>query len=77
MQVGTNPNTNPLCGKKVRIRRLDASFNAYRSVDVTVTDRCVGCKAMDIDVTSSVFDQLADPALGRVTTTWAWLDVDV
>ena len=46
-------------------------------MDLTVTDRCVGCAATDIDTTISVFEQLASVDDGRVLTTWAWLDVDV
>ena len=77
VQIGSNPNANPLCGKKLRASRFDEQVGAQRSVDLTVTDRCVGCKATDIDVTTSVFDQLADRAAGRVVTTWAWLDVNM
>jgi hypothetical protein len=76
-QTGSNPNNNPLCGKKLRASRWNEKAGAQRSVDLTVTDRCVGCKATDIDVTISAFDQLADRDKGRVTTTWAWLDVDL
>ncbi|OJD21173.1 hypothetical protein ACJ73_07492 [Blastomyces percursus] len=66
--VGTNPNANPLCGKRVRLRR------AGRSVDVTVVDRCVGCQPNDIDVSLSVFTQLALEEQGRVDVQWAWLE---
>ena len=38
--VGTNPNTNPLCGLTVRAERFDEQVNAMRSVDLTVVDRC-------------------------------------
>jgi hypothetical protein len=77
VQKGSNPNQNPLCGKKIRASRYNEKAGSQRSVDLTVTDRCVGCKATDIDVTTSVFDQLADRDAGRVVTTWAWLDVDL
>jgi hypothetical protein len=76
-QKGSNPNANPLCGKKIRATRFNEKAGAQRSVDLTVTDRCVGCKATDIDVTLSVFNQLADQDRGRVPVTWAWLDVDL
>lgn len=33
--TGSNPNANPLCGMKVRVKRGEAS------VDVTVVDRCM------------------------------------
>ena len=67
-QSGSNPNANPLCGLKIRLRRNGAS------VDVTVVDRCVGCKATDIDTTTSVFAKLAEIDQGRVTVDWAWLE---
>jgi hypothetical protein len=93
-QTGSDPNANPLCGKKIRASRFDEQVGAQRSVDLTVTDRCkllasksllrftysmtgVGCKENDIDVTTSVFDQLEARAVGRTTVTWAWLDVDM
>lgn len=37
--TGPNPNTNPLCGRKIRLRRNG------KSVDVTVVDRCEFAKA--------------------------------
>ncbi|EFQ99588.1 riboflavin aldehyde-forming enzyme [Nannizzia gypsea CBS 118893] len=66
--AGPNPNNNPLCGLKLRLRRNN------KSVDVTVVDRCVGCKPTDIDVSIAVFEQLALEAQGRVDVEWAWLD---
>ncbi|PLB40701.1 RlpA-like double-psi beta-barrel domain-containing protein [Aspergillus candidus] len=66
--TGSNPNANPLCGKKLRVRRGESS------VDVTVVDRCVGCAATDLDVSPGVFTNLADMDLGRVLVQWAWLD---
>jgi hypothetical protein len=75
--VGTNPNANPLCGKKIRASRFNEAAGEQRSVDLTVTDRCTGCAPTDIDVTISVFDQLAVRDHGRVLTEWAWLDVDM
>jgi hypothetical protein len=87
---GSNPNSNPLCGKKIRAKRNKENVGE-RSVDLTVVDRCkclrqhsetnwiltligVGCKATDLDLAPSAFDILADEALGRVTVQWAWLD---
>jgi expansin (peptidoglycan-binding protein) len=69
-----NPNENPLCGKKLRIERVDERDGRKHSIDVTVVDRCVGCKANDIDLSPSAFDKLADEALGRVKGSWAWLN---
>ncbi|KAJ5634035.1 hypothetical protein N7528_001877 [Penicillium herquei] len=66
--TGSDPNDNPLCGLKIRIRRDG------QSVDVKVVDRCVGCAETDLDVTESVFEDLATLAQGRVTMEWAWLE---
>jgi hypothetical protein len=44
-----------------------------REYDLLTRDLGVGCKATDIDVSPGAFKQLADPSLGRVEATWAWL----
>ncbi|KAH0293805.1 hypothetical protein KCU62_g968, partial [Aureobasidium sp. EXF-3399] len=69
----SNPNQNPLCGLKLRASRYDEQVGERRSVDLKVVDRCVGCKATDIDVSPAAFDKLAARASGRVDVTWAWL----
>jgi hypothetical protein len=61
-----------LCGKKIRITRNDGTGN--HSVDVEVVDRCVGCKATDLDLSLKMFDSLADESQGRVVGSWAWLN---
>lgn len=66
--TGSNPNANPLCGMKLRLRRDG------KSVDVKVVDRCVGCKETDLDVTETVFKKVADLDQGRVVMEWAWLE---
>ena len=71
--TGSNPNANPLCGKKIRITRTKENGSGNNTVDVEVVDRCVGCKAEDLDLSLSVFDKLANEAKGRVTGSWAWL----
>lgn len=68
VSTGSDPNTNPLCGKKIRARRDG------KSIDLTVVDRCTGCKATDIDTTRSVFGQLANIDQGRVSVSWSWLE---
>lgn len=68
VSVSSNPNANPLCGKKIRVRRDG------KSVDLTVVDRCTGCKPTDIDTTRSVFADMADIDEGRVTMDWSWLE---
>ncbi|KAM3152515.1 hypothetical protein ABEW05_007115 [Botrytis cinerea] len=71
--TSSNPNANPLCGRKIRITRQKASGSGNNTVDVTVVDRCVGCKAEDLDLSTTVFEKLALEAEGRVTGSWAWL----
>ncbi len=66
--TGSNPNENPLCGMKLRLRRNG------KSEDVKVVDRCVGCKVTDLDVTEAVFEEVAELAQGRVKVEWAWLE---
>ena len=39
------------------------------SIDVVVVNRCVGCKAYDLDFSPWAFDKLADEVLGRVDVT--------
>lgn len=72
-QVGGNPNTNSFCGKKIRAQRVDERTSKLASIDVTVIDRCTGCKPTDLDVSPAMFKKLADPDLGRVKVDWAWL----
>lgn len=68
---GSNPNANPLCGRRIRITRFDESVGANRSVDVEVVDRCVGCQPTDLDLSLEMFTSLADESLGRVLGSWA------
>jgi len=68
VSTGSNPNANPLCGKKIRARRDN------KSVDLTVVDRCTGCQPTDIDVTIDIFGMLADVDQGRVLVEWNWLE---
>ncbi|KAJ5563262.1 Barwin-related endoglucanase [Penicillium sp. DV-2018c] len=67
MNVDSNPNHNQLCGRKIRIKRGD------REIDVTVADRCEGCKEFDIDVTTGVFEKLGSLKEGRVHIDWWWI----
>jgi hypothetical protein len=32
-----------------------------------------GCEPTDLDVSPAMFKRMADPDLGRVLVTWAWL----
>ncbi|KAI1388162.1 uncharacterized protein F4822DRAFT_236406 [Hypoxylon trugodes] len=71
---GNDPNTNSLCGMRIRVTRDFVEAGAgNRSVDVVVVDRCVGCQATDLDLSLSVFTQLAPQDSGKVVGSWAWL----
>lgn len=72
--VSSNPNDNPLCGQMIRITRFDSTEGKNNSIDVKVVDRCVGCAADDLDLSESMFADLASVALGRVVASWAWLN---
>jgi expansin (peptidoglycan-binding protein) len=63
-----NPNTNPICGRKVK-----ATYQG-KSVTVAITDRCVACAVTDLDFSPAAFNTLSDPAVGRISgMTWDWL----
>lgn len=55
----------------IRITRYDSTAGKNHSVDVEVVDRCVGCVAVDLDLSLSMFTDLADVSLGRTTASWA------
>lgn len=40
VQTGSDPNQNPLCGRKIRARRVNEATGKSVSIDVTVIDRC-------------------------------------
>ena len=46
VQAGSNPNANPLCGRKIRAERNDNG--AMKSVDLTVVDRCKLIAGIDL-----------------------------
>jgi hypothetical protein len=73
-QATPNPNNNPFCFRKIRATRHREGVSGNVSVDVTVVDRCTGCKVYDLDFSPSAFDKMADEALGRVDVTWEFLD---
>ena len=41
VQTGSDPNQNPLCGKKIRATRVDERTGKQVSVDLKVVDRCM------------------------------------
>ncbi|KAH8120451.1 RlpA-like double-psi beta-barrel-protein domain-containing protein-containing protein, partial [Phellopilus nigrolimitatus] len=48
-----NPNSNPICGKKVTIHYQG------KSVDVSIVDRCAGCQgSTDLDLSAGAFDKV-------------------
>ena len=69
--TSSNPNNNPLCGKMIRITRYDPTRGHNSSVDVEVVDRCVGCASTDLDLSLTMFDDLAEESQGRVVGSWA------
>ncbi|KAK6538975.1 hypothetical protein TWF694_010524 [Orbilia ellipsospora] len=68
---GGNPNTNPYCGKQVRV----FSAMAPEGVVFTVQDKCPGCAGMyDLDICQTPFlAHLGTEAEGRIDITWQWI----
>ncbi|KAI0737292.1 hypothetical protein C8Q80DRAFT_1115386, partial [Daedaleopsis nitida] len=65
---GGNSNNNPICGRKIQ-----AKYN-HSSVEVTVTDHCVGCSMWSLDFTNAAFSKLADLDNGRLHgVAWHWV----
>jgi hypothetical protein len=63
---GANPNANTLCNKPITI-----TLNG-KTVTGKVVDTCMGCAPGNIDLSPSLFNQLADPSAGRVGgVTWS------
>lgn len=56
----TNPNDNPICGKK-----LTATFQG-KSVTVEIVDKCVGCATFDLNFSPTAFDKLSKESVGRI-----------
>lgn len=71
VQVGANPNTNPLCGKRLRLT------GPLGTVDVTVADRCPDstCTLWNVDASKGAYLKIAQEKDGRVPLTWQWLDI--
>ncbi|CAK7235472.1 DPBB_1 domain-containing protein [Sporothrix bragantina] len=67
----TNPNNNPLCGRRIRVA---AGSSVGATVDVTIVDRCTACAYNDVDLSPSAFDQLAGASAGRIRGSWFFLD---
>nr|VWO98546.1 Ferric-chelate reductase [Ganoderma boninense] len=58
--AGANPNTNPMCGRKMRVTY------GKKSVTVTVADTCPGCAVGSVDLTPTAFEKLAPLSVGRL-----------
>ncbi|KAI0388447.1 RlpA-like double-psi beta-barrel-protein domain-containing protein-containing protein [Xylariaceae sp. FL0594] len=56
------------CGKTITIRTKDGSKTAHAKV----VDKCPGCASGTIDVSSSVFETLADLSVGRTKVSWSF-----
>ncbi|CAG8577956.1 4394_t:CDS:2 [Ambispora leptoticha] len=64
----SNPNANPLCGKKIIVH------GPLGSVTVTVQDSCPNCGFGDLDLTLAAFNKIGDSNAGFVPITWDWAD---
>ncbi len=64
--TGSNPNTDPLCGKQITV-----SANG-KSVTLTVVDRCQACAEDDLDLSPTAFQQLSPLSAGRMPITWSY-----
>jgi hypothetical protein len=64
-----NPNLNPACGRKVRVKRVGRATG----VTVTIVDRCTGCQPTDIDMSPAAFSGVGEQWEGRVPVEWAWV----
>ncbi|KAI9811489.1 MAG: hypothetical protein M1827_005472 [Pycnora praestabilis] len=62
--MGTQSNGNPFCGKTVTIKL------GSKSATATVVDKCMGCTGNSIDLSTHVFNQLADESVGRTQAEW-------
>ncbi|TGZ78319.1 hypothetical protein EX30DRAFT_296460, partial [Ascodesmis nigricans] len=67
--IGSDPNQNPVCGRKVRARRAGQT----EGVEVMIVDRCTGCQPQDLDLSPKAFNMLGDEAEGRIGIEWSWV----
>ena len=66
----TNPNNHPLCSANycIQVRGPNGVVN------LKVSDTCPSCKAYDIDIANTIYNQVSDPNKGRVQVTWEFVD---
>ncbi|KAH7029619.1 riboflavin aldehyde-forming enzyme [Microdochium trichocladiopsis] len=62
--TSSNPNNDPVCGKKAKITR------GNKSVTVTVVDKCPECPKANIDLSPAAFKKLGTLAEGRIKVKW-------
>ncbi|KAG0151020.1 hypothetical protein CROQUDRAFT_651536 [Cronartium quercuum f. sp. fusiforme G11] len=63
-----NPNSNPICGRKVK-----ATHNG-KSVVVKIIDRCVACQIFDLDFSPTAFGEIGPMDEGRLHgMTWEFM----
>ncbi|CDH59901.1 riboflavin aldehyde-forming enzyme [Lichtheimia corymbifera JMRC:FSU:9682] len=67
MANGDNPNKNPNCGKRARVKTKKGS------VTVKIVDTCPPCKSGDLDLSPAAFQRLGDFDDGRIEGTWEWV----
>jgi len=65
----SNPNLNPACGRKVRVKRVGRATG----MTVTIVDRCTACQPTDIDMSPVAFAGVGEQWEGRVPVEWAWV----
>ncbi|KAK6535155.1 hypothetical protein TWF694_001633 [Orbilia ellipsospora] len=67
LTAGPNPNLNPKCGTKIRVK----SDSNPTGIIVTIVDTCPGCAGpYDLDLTPAAFDLLGDQLAGVISITW-------
>ncbi|RKF59633.1 putative rare lipoprotein a -like double-psi beta-barrel domain-containing [Erysiphe neolycopersici] len=65
--MGEKSNGNPYCGKTITIVHNGKTSTAR------VVDKCMGCSGFSIDLSDSVFTQLAALSVGRTSAKW-WIN---
>ncbi|RUS20349.1 Non-catalytic module family EXPN protein [Endogone sp. FLAS-F59071] len=63
----TNPNDNPVCGKKVNVTARGKSHT------FKVMDMCPGCKSNGLDLTPKGFEIFDDLSVGHFPITWCFV----
>jgi len=68
MANGANPNANPKCFSRIKIRNPESG----QVVEAMVVDTCVGCKGEDLDASPGLFGRVAPGGDGRVEGVEWW-----